>query len=66
MKQEPSVLQALEQLQAWSRDFAPVVRSYYANLVEAGFTVDQALRLTVAWQASMLAMATGRKDPDAG
>lgn len=61
MKQETSVLQALEQVQAWSRDFAPVVRSYYVCLVKAGFTVDQALRLTCEWQRSMLAIAMGPK-----
>lgn len=61
------ILQAMEQMGAFVRDFAPVVYRYYEALTEAGFSEDQALRLTVEWQnATMMMSAVRRSDPQDG
>lgn len=47
-------IQALEQMQAMMRDIGPVFYTYYASLVDAGFTEEQAMLLVVNWQNSVI------------
>lgn len=57
------IMQALEQLGAFARDFAPAVRSYYEGLVNAGFTEGQAMDLTAEWQTVvMVEMVLPKRD----
>lgn len=63
--EQMGIMQAMEQMGAWVRDFAPVVRRYYEALIEAGFSKDQALRLTVEWQSATIA-AMFNKRPGSG
>lgn len=46
-------IHALDQLQAMLRDLAPVVRSYYEKLLEQGFTPEEALTITIAFQNAL-------------
>lgn len=44
----------LDQMAAGLRDLAPVIRTYLTALTAQGFTDDQALAITVGWQAALL------------
>ncbi|MRX54825.1 hypothetical protein GJU41_12655 [Bacillus idriensis] len=46
--------QQMEQLQATLRDIAPVMWSYYNNLLKQGFSKDQAFTLTVEMQKALM------------
>lgn len=37
------------------RTMAPFVRAYYCAVVEAGFSPEEALALTIGWQAAWIA-----------
>lgn len=41
-----NVNQQLEQIEAFLRDLAPVLLSYYSELVKQGFTTAQAFEMT--------------------
>lgn len=47
------ILQQLDQLQAVLRDIAPVLWSYYKNLIDEGFSEEQALELTKDVQSKL-------------
>lgn len=46
--------QALEQMQAYLRDFAPVIGQYFALLLAQGFTREEALQLVLQAQRAIL------------
>lgn len=46
--------QQTEQLQAALRDIAPVMWTYYNNLIKQGFNPEQAFTLTVEMQKSLM------------
>lgn len=54
-----SIQQAFEQFSGLLHDFRPLLWSHYAGLVEQGFSDDQALRLTIGFQSSWIAVTFG-------
>lgn len=48
---------AIEQAKAGLKDMAALLKSYYDSLIDSGFNVTQALALTIAFQAQMMAKA---------
>ena len=58
------ISQALEQMGAFVRDFAPVVRRYFESLVEAGFAPPEAMRLTISWQEAFIGNQFRRQPPE--
>ncbi len=50
----PNIVQAFEQYGALTRDWAGIVAGYFHALRKQDFTRDEALQLTVAWQAITL------------
>lgn len=55
----PDLVAAMGQLAMAVREQARVMHSYYSALVECGFTPDQALALTLAYQTKF--MSIGRE-----
>lgn len=58
---DPSWQAQMDQAKAGVADLAAIVRTYYDQLVEAGFRPDEALGLTMGFQASVL---MGTQDGD--
>jgi hypothetical protein len=54
------MFQALEQLQATLRDFAPVICSYHKYLVENGMTRKEATQVVIAWQTTFFGKNNGQ------
>ncbi len=52
--QQPDFIAAMDQARRMSVELAKLVRDYYAALVEGGFTVEQALALTISFQMTTL------------
>ncbi len=50
----PAIVHAFEQWAAINRDFAATVGAYFASLMTHGFNRDEALQLTLEWQAIIL------------
>ncbi|MCM3598687.1 hypothetical protein M4D55_23290 [Metabacillus idriensis] len=46
--------QQMEQLQATLRDVAPIMWTYYNNLLKQGFNPEQAFTLTVEMQKALM------------
>lgn len=55
---------AFDQFQALLRDFAPVLYRYYETLTEAGFDGEQAMRLVLAMQVSLMGLRQGQGGDD--
>ena len=51
---EVNIIQALEQFEALLRDFAPVMHTYFRDLIKQGFTRAEAFALTVEVQKSLM------------
>lgn len=49
-----NIIQQLEQMQAFLRDLAPVLKSYEQNLIKSGFTEQQAFVLVREYQITLL------------
>lgn len=49
-----NIIQALEQLQAFLMDFAPVIATYYLELLKNGVDEDVALYLATELQSSVI------------
>lgn len=49
-----NIIQILEQLDAMLRDFAPIVASYYKNLVANGVPPEAAMYMTSEMQCTLL------------
>lgn len=54
---------AAEQMGAWLREFAGTMASYFKALQHEGFTREEALRLTIAYQATIISGSRPR-DPE--
>jgi hypothetical protein len=54
----PDWIAAIDQALRGVADVARLVRAYYAALVEAGFAVEEALALTLAYQTTILQSAS--------
>lgn len=45
---------ALDQMEAFLRDFSPFLFEYKQNLVKAGFTEEQAMQLVINYQQNVM------------
>lgn len=50
---EPDPLAAIDQLVRGLSDFARIIWAHYAAMVDQGFTADQALELSIAYQTTL-------------
>jgi hypothetical protein len=53
-----------EQTKAGLKEFAGMIFAYYEGLVEAGFSADQALQLTIQYQSVFIAMSLGESNDE--
>lgn len=53
-EQQPDWIAQLDQALRTVADAARLTYAYYCGLVEAGFSEDQALALTLGWQAATI------------
>lgn len=54
-KPTPDWIAQLDQMNAGLRDLAKAIGTYYVALIETGFTAEQAIVLTVGFQATFVA-----------
>lgn len=45
---------SIDQMEALMRDLAPAYHNYFKFLVAAGFNEEQALKMVLGWQNSMI------------
>lgn len=58
-EQQPDWVAQVDQALRQVTDAARLTYAYYRGLVDAGFGEDQALALTLGWQAATLRQAAG-------
>lgn len=49
-----NLFQALEQMDAFLRDFSPVLWAYKQNLLKQGFTEEESMQLVINYQESVI------------